>query len=149
MTPAPLIDGHTHICGSGNEGTGCFISRKLLGSLAFRYMRWKLGLGVFGEPGDLDGAIRRSLFADLDAAPGVDYVVLYGHDRVYGAGGVLREDLTQMHTPNDYVLRLTKEHPKILAGVSIHPDRPDALDELERCAAAGPCWSSGFPRTRA
>ncbi len=140
----PVIDGHTHICGSGNEGTGCFISRRLLSSFAFRYMRWKLGLGVFGEVQGLDGAVRKSLFADLDAAPSVDYVVLYGHDKVY-RDGELREDLTHMHTPNDYVLRLTKEHPKILAAASVHPDRPDALEELERCAAAGAVMLKWLP----
>ena len=37
------------------------------------------------------------------------------------------------YVPNDYVLRLAKEHPEFLPAVSIHPARPDALDELARC----------------
>ena len=134
---APVIDSHTHICGVGQGGTGCAISRRLMGSLAFRYLRWKMGLGVFGEPKDLDDRIRIRLFADLDSAPSVDYVVLYAHDRAYGPDGRVREDLSSMYTPNDYVLKLAGLHSKILPGASIHPDRPGALDELECCASAG------------
>jgi len=144
----PVIDGHTHICGMGQGGTGCSISRSLLGSLAFRYLRWKLGLGAFGIPENLDERVRQRLFSDLEAAPSVDYVVLYGHDKVYGPDGRVREELTQMHTPNDYVLRLSREHPKILPGVSIHPDRPDALDELERCAEAGAALVKWLPNSQ-
>jgi predicted TIM-barrel fold metal-dependent hydrolase len=42
-----------------------------------------------------------------------------------------------MYVPNDVVLRLAAEHSEFLAGVSIHPARPDALDELERCFERG------------
>lgn len=148
MTPPPVIDGHTHICGTGQGGTGCLISRKLLGSLAFRYLRWSMGIPVFGDPGDLDAQLRRRLFADLDAAPSVDYVVLYGHDKAYAPDGTVIEDSTQLHTPNDYVLELSRRHPKILPGVSIHPDRPGALDELHRCAEAGAVLVKWLPNSQ-
>jgi uncharacterized protein len=39
--------------------------------------------------------------------------------------------------PNDVVLDLAQRHPEFLAGVSIHPARRDALDELDRCIARG------------
>lgn len=148
MNAPPVIDGHTHICGTGEGGTGCVLSRRLLGSLAFRFLRWKLGLGAFGEPRGLDTRLRELLFKDLGTAPSVDYVVLYGHDRVYDPDGRPREDLSQLHTPNDYVLRLAREHPKILAGVSIHPHRPDALDELARCAEAGAVLVKWLPNSQ-
>jgi predicted TIM-barrel fold metal-dependent hydrolase len=35
------------------------------------------------------------------------------------------------------VLKLAREHPEFLPAVSIHPARPDALEELERCLAGG------------
>jgi uncharacterized protein len=46
-------------------------------------------------------------------------------------------DAGMLYVPNDYVLRLGREHPEFLPGVSIHPGRPDALEELERCLAGG------------
>ena len=39
--------------------------------------------------------------------------------------------------PNEYVLKLARAHPELLPAVSIHPARPDALEELERCLAGG------------
>jgi uncharacterized protein len=39
--------------------------------------------------------------------------------------------------PNDYVLNLARQHPEFLPAISIHPARPDALEELDRCLAAG------------
>jgi predicted TIM-barrel fold metal-dependent hydrolase len=39
--------------------------------------------------------------------------------------------------PNDYVLKLAREHAEFLPGVSVHPARSDAREELERCLSAG------------
>jgi predicted TIM-barrel fold metal-dependent hydrolase len=41
------------------------------------------------------------------------------------------------YVSNDYVLELAGECPKIVPGCSINPMRKDALQELERCRAAG------------
>jgi uncharacterized protein len=46
-------------------------------------------------------------------------------------------DVGSFFVPNDYVLNLARKHPEFLPAVSIHPARPDALDELERCLAGG------------
>jgi predicted TIM-barrel fold metal-dependent hydrolase len=51
--------------------------------------------------------------------------------------GAVRKDLSDLFVSNDEVFGAVKRSPKLLAGISIHPARPDALDELERCAAAG------------
>jgi predicted TIM-barrel fold metal-dependent hydrolase len=67
----------------------------------------------------------------------LDAIVLLAHERVHDPNGAPREDLGSMFVPNDVVLRLAGEYPEILAGVSIHPARPDALEELERCCEAG------------
>ena len=45
--------------------------------------------------------------------------------------------MSGLFVPNDYVLALAQRFPEFLAGVSIHPARKDALEELERCAQAG------------
>jgi predicted TIM-barrel fold metal-dependent hydrolase len=38
---------------------------------------------------------------------------------------------------NDYAAELSRRHPKLLFGASIHPYRPDAVAELERCVGLG------------
>src|SRR6478672_371144 len=50
---------------------------------------------------------------------------------------VLTQDLESMYVPNDVVLELAATHPEFLAGVSIHPARSDALEELDRCLERG------------
>jgi predicted TIM-barrel fold metal-dependent hydrolase len=49
------------------------------------------------------------------------------------------------YVPNDYVLRLARQHPEFLPAVSIHPARPDALEELERCLAGGAVMMQCLP----
>ena len=49
------------------------------------------------------------------------------------------------YVPNDYVLKLAREHPEFLPAVSIHPARPDALEELERCLAGGAVMMKCLP----
>jgi uncharacterized protein len=67
----------------------------------------------------------------------MDAIVLLAHERVHDPDGTPRDDLGSMFVPNDVVLGLAKKFPEFLAGVSIHPARHDALDELERCLAGG------------
>jgi predicted TIM-barrel fold metal-dependent hydrolase len=64
-------------------------------------------------------------------------VVLLAHEQVYDRDGTRRDDLGSMFVPNDVVLDPARAHPQFLAGVSIHPARLDALDELDRCIARG------------
>jgi predicted TIM-barrel fold metal-dependent hydrolase len=63
--------------------------------------------------------------------------VLLAQDEPYRADGSRIENVGSFYVPNEYVLRLAGFHPEFLAGVSIHPARPDALEELARCLEGG------------
>src|SRR5436305_14430390 len=67
----------------------------------------------------------------------LDQVVLLAHERVHDPDGTPRPDLGSMFVPNDIVLDLGRRYPEFLPGVSIHPARRDAIDELNRCADLG------------
>src|SRR5262249_15779642 len=49
------------------------------------------------------------------------------------------------YVPNEYVLGLARKHREFLPAVSIHPGRPDALEELERCLAGGAVMMKCLP----
>lgn len=138
--PAPAepfaVDVHVHIAGIGSGGTGCRLSGRILDSLPFRFYVFQQGL-LGGRFRRADEVVRERLFAALDAAPSVRFAVVLALDAVHGTDGRPDEARTHLYVPNDYVLALARAHPKILAGVSIHPARRDAIEELERCAAAG------------
>jgi predicted TIM-barrel fold metal-dependent hydrolase len=82
-------------------------------------------------------AIYAEHLVQLVRASSMDAVVLLAHERVHDPDGTPRDDLGSMFVPNDVVLGLAKDHPEFLAGISIHPARRDALDELERCLEHG------------
>jgi predicted TIM-barrel fold metal-dependent hydrolase len=67
----------------------------------------------------------------------LEAAVLLADEWVYDDQGTIRKDLSDAFVSNDAVFSAVKRSSKLLPGVAIHPARSDALDELERCAAAG------------
>src|SRR5437867_3615111 len=132
-----FIDCHVHLAAFHDGENGCYISLRMLKSPLFRLLAWKHGL----SPAD----VRRSnqkyvddLLTELRASQHVGKAVLLGMDGCYDANGALDEVRTEFLIGNDYVLKVTREYPhEFLPGVSINPQRRDAIEELERCAEAG------------
>lgn len=127
---------HVHVVGSGSAGTGCWYEPTGLTKLLQPVMLRELGLPASAPAGDFDRLYRDRLLA-LVRGSSLDAVVLLAHDHVYRDDGTIWERRGTFHVPNDYVLALARDHACFLPAVSIHPGRPDALDELERCLAAG------------
>jgi uncharacterized protein len=135
-TKPRLIDMHVHMVGNGSGGSGGWLRLK-------GWHRWLAGfmLRQVGVPGSaLEGnleAIYAEHLAQFVRDSSMDAIVLLAHERVHDPDGTPRDDLGSMFVPNDVVLDLAETHPEFLAGVSIHPARRDALDELERCLDRG------------
>ena len=130
------IDAHVHMVGNGVGGSGGWLR---LGG----WYRWLAGFMVqqLGFPRDVLEQDLEAIYSEhllgLVRDSSHDAVVLLAHEQVYDPDGTLRRDLGTMHVPNDVVLDLADRHPEFLPGVSIHPARADALEELERCLARG------------
>jgi predicted TIM-barrel fold metal-dependent hydrolase len=67
----------------------------------------------------------------------VDYGVALAFDAVYDTAGRTVQRDTLFYIPNDYLFEVCDRYPSLLPGISIHPYRRDALDELERCVERG------------
>jgi hypothetical protein len=130
------IDMHVHMVANGSSGTGGWIRLKGWHRVLAGFMLRQLGLHRRILEGDLDGFYAQRLL-ELVRSSSFDSVVLLAHERVHDPDGRVREDLGSMYVPNDLVLRLAREHPEFLAGVSIHPARADAIAELNRCVSEG------------
>lgn len=145
--PAALgkpIDMHVHLVGTGSSGSGCWMRLKGLHRALAGLMLRGLGLPGNALDADFDRLYVGRLLA-LIRESSLGAVVLLGHDQVYEANGRLMEGVGSFYVPNDYLLRLAREHPEFLPAVSIHPARPDALDELEKCLAAGAVMMKCLP----
>jgi predicted TIM-barrel fold metal-dependent hydrolase len=130
------IDGHVHIVGNGSGGSGCWLRvrgwHRPLASLMLRH----IGLPLTAMKGDLEGLYVQRLL-ELVRGSSLSRAVILAQDFVYDEQGRKLENLGSFHVPNDFVLGLARQHPEFLPAVSIHPARPDALEELQRCVAAG------------
>ncbi len=134
--PERVVDMHVHIVGNGSAGTGCWV--RVLPSKwpLYAVMLQHIGLPVSVLKGDLDRLYAARL-AQLARESSLDAVVILAQEQVYDENGRLLIGTGSAFVPNDYVLRLAGENPEFLPAVSIHPARPDALDELDRCLAGG------------
>ena len=130
------IDMHVHMVGNGGSGSGGWLKLSGWHRWLAGFMLRQLGVPANALEGDLE-AIYSEHLVRLVRASSMDAVVLLAHERVHDPDGTPRNDLGSMYVPNDVVLGLARQHPEFLAGVSIHPARADALDELERCLEGG------------
>jgi predicted TIM-barrel fold metal-dependent hydrolase len=109
----------------------------MLKSPLFRLLAWKHGL----SPDDARHSNQKyvdDLLAELRASQHVGKAVLLGMDGVYDEHGALDTQSTGFLIANSYVLKVAKTYPdEFRAGVSINPQRRDAIDELERCVTCG------------
>ena len=67
----------------------------------------------------------------------LDAILLLAQEAPRDSHGKEMEGVGAFYVPNDYLLSLCREHAEFIPAVSIHPARPDALEELEKCLEAG------------
>ena len=137
MVKKTLIDCHVHLAALPDGDNGCYISPKMLKSPLFRFLLWKHQLSP-SNPREANRKYLDDLLSELRASRHVQQAVLLGMDGVYDQNGRLDQQHTDFLISNDYVLKTARAYPnEFLAGVSINPQRRDAVDEVHRCADAG------------
>ena len=122
------------------------MSRTLLDSLPFRFMRWKFGL--VGEDARTEQVLEGLLARTVAEASPVNAAVVLAFDAVHDAAGKRDAARTHFEVANDYVRDVTRKAPGLLYGASIHPYRRDAVDELERVARDGAVLIKWLPITQ-
>jgi len=135
---------HVHVVGNGSGGTGCWLKvtgwHRPLAALMLR----EIGLPRAAMSGELDRLYAERVL-QMVRESSLGAAVLLAHERVYHPDGSLMEGVGSFYVPNDHVLNLAQKHPEFLPAVSIHPARPDAMEELERCLARGAVMMKCLP----
>jgi uncharacterized protein len=139
-----MIDGHVHLLGTGAGGTGCRLRRRRSHRMLEAFMLREMGLRAADLDGDFDHRYVERLLALVRDA-GLSRILILAQEDVYDDAGRPRPDVAASFVPNDYVLDLARRHPEFVPAVSIHPARPDALEELERCLAGGAAMMKCLP----
>lgn len=152
LPPGPLVDYHTHIVGLGYGGTGAEVNPA---KLTWCHPKHRFEAGVYLNAcgvKDFDGF--DPLYVDrlVRLARGFDHPLklhILALDHCYNSDGTINRDRTEFYVPNDYVVRLADEHPDLFVPViSIHPARPDALEELARWSARGVRYMKWLPNAQ-
>lgn len=129
----PWLDAHVHLFGTGDAGSGCFLSDAQRRHLTFGLLQRLLALPATG----MDEAYVERLTTQLRGSP-VQRALLFAQDGRYDRDGVLDRAATPAFVPNDWLFAVCRRDPqRLLPCVSINPKRRDALAELERCRELG------------
>jgi len=138
------VDMHVHLVGNGAGGSGCWLQLKGLYRPLAAFMLRGLGMPGNALNGDFEGLyVQRLLQMIRESSLGA--VVLLAHDRVYDGNGQWMEGVGSFYVPNEFLFKLAREHPEFWPAVSIHPGRPDAMEELEKCLAGSAVMMKCLP----
>lgn len=132
------IDCHVHLVGDGSSGSDCFIHLDtLFRRIQSRVMLLEAGVApkLLGRGLDVAYAetIRKQIVeSSLDAA------VLLAQDLPHDDFGKPLPKKAGFYASNEYLFQVVAESPDVfIPAISIHPGRPDAMDELEKCIELG------------
>jgi hypothetical protein len=144
----PRFDFHLHLAGDGSSDSGILLGRRMRRRPVTWYLCRSMGLPFRQLGRDGDRMFLEAILGHLNRAREVDFGLLLAMDRILLDDGTPDDDRLELYVPNDYVLDLAQRESKVLAGVSIHPYRPDALDELDRCAERGAAAVKWLPTSQ-
>ncbi|THB63059.1 MAG: hypothetical protein D6E12_17770 [Desulfovibrio sp.] len=140
-----IIDIHVHLAGTGSASS-CFLSRRLRRTATFWYLRY---MAKHLTRPLSDESMRALLVGAIKESKLVDKAVLLPLDMVHDEQGQARPERTHLFVPNDYCAAIARDEDKVLFGASVHPNRPDALEELERVASLGAVLVKWIPSSLA
>ncbi|MFA5140299.1 MAG: amidohydrolase family protein [Elusimicrobiota bacterium] len=143
-----MIDVHVHLMALPTPTNGCRMSRRMRRSPAVLGVALRDGLPL-SDPETTNRRYVEQLLRRLGSSELVSGAVVLAMDGVYDGAGELDEGRTDVLISNDYVFQVAAAHPQLLPGVSVHPGRKDALDELERCFAHGAALVKWLPNAQA
>lgn len=128
------IDNHAHVAGPGDQFPEDFYWHK----------RFRKGIGFSGLKAlkgwsfkkVTDQLMINALLVHSNSMRQVNYAVVLAFDHVYDVDGNKmgpgNGEKTTMYVSNRIVDELSKKHRNLLKGISVHPFRNDAIEELER-----------------
>jgi hypothetical protein len=131
------IDIHIHAVGDANDG--CYIAKSLLRKIWFRLIANRLDINNLAE-------YVPKLVQYLRGSP-IDTGVILALDAIYDDKGN-RDPKTAFYIPNSFIFKVTAQYLELLPGISVHPNRTDALEELDKCVEAGAVLVKWIPNAQ-
>lgn len=150
LNASEVWDCHAHLLGTGDSGSGCWISPKLHSVLypkQFLQRKFFLNAACVDEvAGRVDEDYVSRLTALMNEFPNGFRSMLFAFDQAYLAGGREMKASTAFHVPNAYVAKVAeRENGRFIWVASIHPYRADAVQALDEAVRDGACAIKWLP----
>lgn len=143
--PTGLLDMHCHTAGIGYCGSGSWVSEELRGSWKFPlYLRsFETSLDELRSRGDRD--VLNKIAGRLKESAHVDDAVVLAMDAPHTEDGRPDPGAGELYVSNRWLGETLQEYPNLHFGASVHPARPDAIDELRWSKARGAVLMKWLP----
>lgn len=147
-----LVDYHAHIIGIGTGDSHAKVDESML-SWWHPIKRIKTGIFI-GACGVSDFTCLDQEYVDrlIRLIRGVNHPIkvhILAMDHYYNPDGSVDKGKVEFYVPNDYVVKLAKKYPDVFVPViSVHPNRPDALAELEEWGQQGVKYVKWIPNAQ-
>ena len=135
-------DMHAHLVGVGDSGTGIWINpemHSILSPMQYAQREFYLNAACASDAGGtVDDSYTTRLRMLAGGFPTGFKLMLYAFDRFYDQAGTARPGLSQFYVPNRTAAEVARLAPQQFEWVaSVHPNRRDWKDALDRCKAEG------------
>ncbi|HEV2836167.1 MAG TPA: amidohydrolase family protein, partial [Pyrinomonadaceae bacterium] len=141
VDPQRLVDHHVHIAGLGSNGSRAFVNAKMRTWMhPFHRLKFKVYMSSAGVADEhrADAQLFQRLTDLVVNIPNHGKHRLLAFDKHYRRDGSVDLEKTEFYVPNEYVFKLAEQQPDLFVpNISVNPYRPDALEELEKCAKRG------------
>lgn len=135
--PTGLLDMHCHVAGIGAGESGAWIAPAMEKSWKFPFYLKIFETTAKELENSQDMSAAQVVDAHLENSKFVDDAVILALDSPYLNNGEEDRSLGELGVPNRLVLEMTKRFPRLHFGASVHPNRLDALEELDWCKKNG------------
>ena len=149
VDPSKRRDYHVHMVGLGTNNSGMSVNRKML-SWLYPMHRLRAAVYMSGakvtDRSQADQQYADRLVSLIRNIEGSSKGHILAFDHHYNQDGTINQEKTNFYTPNEWVFNLAGRYPDVFAPtISVHPHRPDALEELEKWAKRGARFVKWLP----
>ncbi len=141
VDPAQFWDGHVHLVGNGDSGTGPWVNPKMQSPkhpVQWLQYAFYFNASCIGNKADADREYVDRLKTLMTQMPAGNKLMLLAFDFFHDESGVPAPEASAFHTPNDYTASIAHANPAHFEWIaSIHPYRQDAVSALRKAYSQG------------
>jgi predicted TIM-barrel fold metal-dependent hydrolase len=152
INPSCSRDVHSHLAGLGKNNSGIWVTPAMQEGYAFsRRLKFEVYLSASGitDRNNADNQYIDRLLSLVSIFPKGHKTHVLAFDYHYSFDGKKDLEHSTFYVPNNYAYKVASLYPdKLIATISVHPYRKDAIEELEKWAEKGVKYVKWLPNAQ-